>query len=253
MVDPGQPPTRTPDGRRKRDRTWDLPAEGEPAVPFKVRLASRLAGWLNRLMTCTCRQVLVRPTYAERRARGEDVRCIYAAWHSYLWHGTRPLEDQDACVMVSSHKDGELIARMLGRRGFRLARGSSTRGGARALREITRAARAGSDLVITVDGPKGPPRRVKPGILTVAALTGLPVVPMGMWVSRVWRLGTWDRLIVGKPFSTVVISYGEPIPVPRDVGRGELEEVYRARVEAAIEAEEANARRVAEQGGGSPS
>ena len=109
---------------------------------FKQAAVSLLAGGVNRLVRGWCRHRTTVPTYHERRRRGESVRCIYAAWHGYLWHGTKPLERQGNFVMVSSHRDGEIIARMLGRRGFELVRGSSTRGGARALRDFARAAKS---------------------------------------------------------------------------------------------------------------
>lgn len=221
---------------RKKDR--------RPSGPFEVWVLSRLAGMLNRLMTVSCRIRLPRPTYGERRRQGEDVRCIYAAWHSYLWHGTIPLEGQDTCVMVSSHRDGEVIAQMLARRGFELARGSSTRGGVRALRDFARAAREGtSDLVVTIDGPQGPPRKAKTGALYTSSLTGIPIVPMGMWIERCWRMRTWDRLLVGKPFARVSIYYGDEIHIPRRVPREELEGYYRDQLERAMQDAEEAARK----------
>jgi lysophospholipid acyltransferase (LPLAT)-like uncharacterized protein len=208
-----------------------------------MAMATWLGGGINRLLTSLCRVKVVGEMHHERRLRGEAGRCIYAAWHAYLWHGTFPLEGQGLCVMVSSHRDGEIIARMLARRGFALARGSSTRGGARALRDFARAAREQtSDLVVTIDGPRGPAREAKPGVLYSASLTGLPIVPIGVWAERAWYMKSWDRLIIGKPFSRVAISFGEELHIPKKVPREELESVYRPQLEAAMKAAEDRAR-----------
>ncbi|MDG2150448.1 MAG: lysophospholipid acyltransferase family protein [Planctomycetota bacterium] len=202
---------------------------------FKQEFLSRVAGFVNRVMTATCRTHLVHPTYHSRRLTGESVRCIYAGWHNNLWHGTIPLQGQGNWVLVSSHRDGEIIARMLGRRGFGLVRGSSTRGGLKALRDFARAAQGGQgDLIVTLDGPKGPARVAKSGALFTASLTGLPIVPVGMWVDRAWRLKSWDRLVIGKPFSRVTVFYGEELRIPRGVPREELETTYRKQLEEAM-------------------
>ena len=124
---------------------------------------------------------------------------------------------------------------MLGRRGFGLVRGSSTRGGLKALRDFARAAQGGQgDLIVTLDGPKGPARVAKSGALFTASLTGLPIVPVGMWVDRAWRLKSWDRLVIGKPFSRVTVFYGEELQIPRGVPREELETTYRKQLEEAM-------------------
>lgn len=210
---------------------------------FKQELVSRLAGFVNRIMTATCRIHLVHPTYHSRRQAGESVRCIYAGWHNNLWHGTIPLEKQGNWVLVSSHRDGEIIARMLARRGYELVRGSSTRGGLKALRDFARAAKGGEgDLVVTIDGPKGPARVAKSGVLFTASLTGLPIVPVGMWVDRAWRLNSWDRLVIGKPFSRVFMVFGEELHIPRGVPREELETTYRKKLADAMVTVEAAAR-----------
>ncbi len=219
-----------------------MPGErkSKPESPLKQTLVSIVAGFMNWLLTAVCRQRLLTPTYAERRRNGQPGRCIYAAWHCQLWHGCVPLQGQGNSVMVSNHRDGEIIAKMLARRGFELVRGSSTRGGSKALRDFARAAREGeADLVVTIDGPKGPSRVAKPGVLFTASLTGLPIVPMGLWVDRAWHLNSWDRLVIGKPLSRVVVAFGDELHVPRGTPREELETVYRERLEKAMaEAEE---------------
>ncbi len=143
-------------------------------------------------------------------------------WIGCLWHGTMlsPIwrhRTLDAVVLASGHRDGEYVTRVLVRLGYGLARGSSTRGGARGLRELLRAARDGHPLAVTPDGPQGPPEVMKPGAVVLASRSGLPLVPIGVGMSRAWRTSSWDRFSIPKPFSRVHIGYGAPIEVPRNL------------------------------------
>jgi lysophospholipid acyltransferase (LPLAT)-like uncharacterized protein len=127
--------------------------------------------------------------------------------------------------------------------GYGLVRGSSTRGGAHALREITRAARETSgDMAFTIDGPRGPAREPKDGILYAASRTGLPIVPIGLSVDRVWRAKSWDRLMIGKPLSRVAVALGDELRIPADADHRSLLEQYGPRLKAAMAAAEARAR-----------
>jgi lysophospholipid acyltransferase (LPLAT)-like uncharacterized protein len=190
-----------------------------------------------------CRRRLLQLSYAERRRRGESARCLYAGWHGDLWHSSHALRRQQISVLVSTHRDGELVARVLARMGYGLVRGSSTRGGAHALREITRAARDDAgDLAFTIDGPKGPARQAKDGILYAASRTGLPIVPIGVWVDRAWRARSWDRLMIGKPFARVAVVLGDELRIPADVDHRELQQRFGPALQAAMEAAEARAR-----------
>jgi len=169
--------------------------------------------WRFRLLDTDGRRVDTRP----RAARG-----IYALWHSQQLALTLGHRDQNIAVIVSRHRDGEIISRMVEGIGFRTIRGSSTRGGSPALREFIRAAAEGHPLAITTDGPQGPARRCKPGAVLASARTGLSIVPVAAAASRVWRVNSWDEFIVPKPGSVVYLSYGEPIPVPADIAREAL-------------------------------
>ena len=197
-----------------------------PGQGLKHRLALRAARFVSWLLTCTCRVRILSPMCHERRAAGEDIRGIYAGWHCYLWHGTAPLRHQGATGMVSSHRDGELIARLLAKQGFKLARGSSTRGGVKALMGFVRAAReTDGDMLATIDGPRGPARVAKPGVLYIASLSGIPIIPVGLAVDRKWHLKSWDRMMIGKPFSRVHDPVRPGLPraaqdLPRRAGRG---------------------------------
>lgn len=155
---------------------------------------------------------------------------IYALWHGRLLPLTYYHRKQDIATLISQSADGEYIARVVERWGYRAARGSSSRGGSTGLRELVKSARGGASLAITPDGPRGPRQKLKPGVLTAAQLTGLPVVPMSGAASRSWWLESWDRFLVPQPFSTMYLRYGEPVYVPRDASSEEL-----ARLESNVE------------------
>jgi len=159
------------------------------------------------------------------RRRGTPV--IFVFWHGSLLPLVHYHRHEGIVVLVSEHSDGEHIARILSRRGFDTVRGSSTRGGARGLRALVRAARAGKDLALTPDGPRGPRCEFKPGALAAARLTGLPVIPLAVTATPCWSLGSWDRFLVPKPFARVRIEYLPPRVVARDASRPALEELAR--------------------------
>jgi lysophospholipid acyltransferase (LPLAT)-like uncharacterized protein len=124
---------------------------------------------------------------------------------------------ENIAVIVSQHRDGEIISRMVEGIGYRTIRGSSTRGGSEALHEFARAASEGHSLAITTDGPQGPPRQCKPGAVLAAARTGFPVVPAAAAAVHAWTFNSWDRFFIPKPGSIVYLSYGEPLYVPPNI------------------------------------
>jgi lysophospholipid acyltransferase (LPLAT)-like uncharacterized protein len=119
-------------------------------------------------------------------------------------------------TMASRSKDGDIIAGWLERNGYSVVRGSSSRGGSEALREMVRRVRAGSSAALTVDGPTGPPRRVQPGIVELARLTGGWILPITSSSARPRFLQSWDRYLLPRPFSRNVVVYGEAFAVPRE-------------------------------------
>jgi len=157
------------------------------------------------------------------RFRREGTPVIFVFWHGQLLPLVHHHRHEGIVVLVSEHGDGEYIARIIERNGFGTVRGSSTRGGIRGLRRLVRAARAGHDLAITPDGPRGPRGAFKPGALVAAQMTGLPVIPLAVGTSSGWRLSSWDGFLVPKPLSTVRIGYLAPRFVPRGASRADLE------------------------------
>ena len=212
---------------------------------LRVALTSHVVGGMFRLMLATYRLEVADPTYTQRRKAGSSQRCIYSFWHENLWHAIQAFIGEGVCVMVSEHRDGEVIARIVERLGYVLARGSSTRGGAKAMRDIVRAAREqAGDLCFTVDGPRGPRREIKDGILFAASLTGLPIVPTGLAVERCWHTKSWDRMRIGKPFTRVVCTLGPEILVPARVDRELLVTEWKSKVTAAMDEQERRAQQL---------
>ena len=136
--------------------------------------------------------------------------CVYALQHRDLLLLVMQRTDCGIAVMSSKSKDGELISRPLKRLGFLPVRGSSSRGGAEALRKLIKLANKYS-LAITPDGPKGPAGSVSPGVLQLAYLGKIPIIPVSAYAVRQWELNTWDRLRIPKPFTTLKARYGEEI------------------------------------------
>jgi lysophospholipid acyltransferase (LPLAT)-like uncharacterized protein len=175
------------------------------------------------------------------RAIAQGRRCIFALWHARLLPLVWSHRGRGVVVLVSRHRDGELIARIVERLGYLTSRGSSTRGGEEGMMDMLRKAEEGRLLAITPDGPRGPAGTLKPGIVYLASRSGLPIVPVAAAARSCWRLRSWDRFRVPRPFTRVVVSYGEPIAVPPGLEGASLES-WRARVEAALEAHTAAVR-----------
>jgi lysophospholipid acyltransferase (LPLAT)-like uncharacterized protein len=139
---------------------------------------------------------------------------ILALWHGRILAGLHYFRRREVVVMTSQNFDGEWIARILHRMGFLTARGSTSRGGARALVQLKRELAAGRPAAFTVDGPRGPARVVQPGVVWLAGASGHPILPYHIEADRFWTARGWDRTQIPKPFSTVALSIGEPIRVP---------------------------------------
>jgi lysophospholipid acyltransferase (LPLAT)-like uncharacterized protein len=168
-----------------------------------------------------------------RVAKGEA--CIFALWHSRILPLTFTHRGLGVAVLISRHRDGELIARMVEHLGYVTARGSSTRGGGEGAREMLTFAERGRALAVTPDGPRGPKEVVKIGLVYLASRSGLPVIPVGASASREWRLRSWDGFRIPQPFSRLVVAYGESIEVPPEL-EGEALEPWRERIERGVAA-----------------
>lgn len=181
-----------------------------------MKLLSFSAYIFLRLLRATVR---VRHIHAERLQ--STPQHILAFWHEVILMSLFCKWRVPTTVMISRSKDGEIVAAVVERFGVEAARGSSNKGGSVALREILREAHEGRNIAFTPDGPKGPRRIVKEGVVYAAKITGLPIVPFHFTAKAKKRLRSWDQMILPRPFTRGVFAYGQPIIVPRD---GDVEE-----------------------------
>ena len=147
---------------------------------------------------------------------------IFAFWHEYIgvvlprW-GHTPLT-----LLCSQHRDGEIVNQTAVSLGLHIVRGSSTRGGSKAIRQLKKSAQY-SSLALTPDGPRGPRREMAMGPIYLASLLKIPVVPVGVGIDRPYRLKTWDQFAIPRPFSRVRMIFGPKIQIPPKAGREKLE------------------------------
>lgn len=167
-----------------------------------------------------------------------DRPLIYVVWHGRIlmipWVSARLRRTRSArpvAILASQSRDGEIVTRYARRFGLRAVRGSSSRGSVAGLRQLAAAVREGEDVAIVPDGPRGPQRHLQPGVVTLAALTGAPVVPVAFAARPARRLRTWDEFLIPLPFARCAVVFGEPVRVGRDADR----EVTRKELERALD------------------
>lgn len=183
---------------------------------------------------------------------------IFAMWHGQflMVPMIKPETEADIAIIVSRHRDAEMLANILGRFGMSVVRGAGdagrtqkNRGGSAALRGALRALKGGATFAMTADVPPGPARHAGPGIALLAKLSDCPIVPCAMATSRAFSIRTWSAFTFNLPFSKLAIVVGDPIRVPRHAGSIELEKV-RLAVERGLN--EVTARAYALAGGKDP-
>jgi lysophospholipid acyltransferase (LPLAT)-like uncharacterized protein len=215
------------DWRSSRLKRWEaaaIPAAGYPIVSLLNRTLRWRTEGLDNL---------------ENVARNGR-QPIMAFWHGRVFHATVRFQRRGIVVMISENFDGEWIAGLIHRFGYGTARGSTSRGGLRALLQLKRELAAGKPVGFALDGPRGPARVAQPGALWLAKTTGNPVIPFHLEADRYWTLRSWDRTQIPKPFSTVSVVVGEPFEVAPDMSDAGLEAGCRT-LEARLAALEARA------------
>jgi len=198
----------------------------ERSADWRLGLAVALGRAALALLARTWRFRARNPEEWER-LRAERKPFVFVLWHGGLlpltyWHRGR-----DIAVLISQHRDGEIIARVVRAWGYRTIRGSTTRGGGRALLEMIRELEAGAVVAVTPDGPRGPARQFQPGALVAAQRARVPVVPIAVRVDRAWRFTSWDVFLVPKPFARVTIAWGDPTSVRGSTPREAADEASR--------------------------
>ena len=172
-----------------------------------------------------------------------SVPAIYLMWHGRTFVPGQFYRGKGMCVIISHSRDGEMQNRIFQRLGYNVIRGSTGRGGERALVTSIRMLRAGGSIAITPDGPRGPSGVVQAGVMFMARKSGLPLVPIGSSARRRILFRSWDRYLVPWPFSLVSIVAGDRFLVPADADDAEIEAI-RLRVEAEMHRVQAEAEQV---------
>ena len=189
-------------------------AEGPPskAVDWRVRILLPIGLMVVGLLARTWR-IRVRNAEGWQRMRAERKPWVFALWHAVLLPVAYKHSNEGVAVLVSQHRDGELIARVLAAWGNGTVRGSTTRGGSRALLAMIKELEQGVPVAVTPDGPKGPALTFQPGALIAAQRAAVPVIAIAVHADRAWRLRSWDRFVIPKFFARVTFAYGEPTMV----------------------------------------
>ncbi len=169
-------------------------------------------------------------------------RPILALWHGRILAATPYFANRGIVAMASENFDGEWIARLLGKFGYGAARGSTSRGGPAALRQLVRDVKA-HGVAFTLDGPRGPAGVAQPGAVWLAKATGQPLLPFHSEAASSWTLKSWDRTQIPKPFTTVAMAIRQPIYVPRDADAVALE-AHGRELEASLQEAQAECRRL---------
>lgn len=201
----------------------DRPPDEAPGKRFRVAAISLFGGLILRLLGATWR---VRREGSEAFDAMLERRepFIVVFWHGEIVPVTWVHRRRGIAPLISRHADGEVIARIVEGLGYRTVRGSTTRGGVRALLETAQRVEEGITVGFTPDGPRGPRHVFAPGALIVAQRTGRPIIALGATASRAWRLRSWDRHLVPKPFATVTIRYSGPEYVRVEHARDAVQE-----------------------------
>jgi lysophospholipid acyltransferase (LPLAT)-like uncharacterized protein len=183
--------------------------DSEEAFPWSSRAALFFGLGALHVIARTWRY-RVKNAEALATARASGRGFVFSLWHGHLlpllWHH----RGQGVVILISEHKDGEVVARAATSLGFGLIRGSTTRGAGRALISMVRALESGAEIAVTPDGPRGPARKFAPGALVAAQRSDSMILPVAMAADRAWRLKSWDGFLIPKPFARVTVAYTDP-------------------------------------------
>jgi len=189
---------------------------------FKWNLIGILGKWILWVWAKSTRMtVLGEDRYNELRVQNKPV--IILVWHGKIFIAPYFFRRRGIMPLVSPSEDGEIIAQIVARWGYKVLRGSSSHSIIRAWGEMRAELKRGGEVIIVPDGPRGPSRKMKPGALKLAQETGAHLVPFTFTSSRKKNLKSWDRFLIPKPFSKVVTIYGEPFSVRPDLSDEEFE------------------------------
>jgi lysophospholipid acyltransferase (LPLAT)-like uncharacterized protein len=183
---------------------------------------------LHFLLFRTCRYRIIGKEIFDK-LRGRDENFIYVFWHGQHFIFSYLFRKCEAYVLTSLSRDGQLLAKFLRLYRINSIQGSSTRRGYKAFHELKKILDNGGYVAIAPDGPKGPPNVLAPGVISLAGCSGKLILPMACQVEKSWHLNTWDTLIIPRPFSKIILCFGEPFVVNnlnrenREIVRSNLE------------------------------
>jgi len=203
--------------------------EKQESVPLKLRWGGLLAAQGIRAWMSTMEYRVLHYDPANDPKYGCDQPRIYVFWHEYILIPLYLRGHCDLAMLLSRHRDADILTRVAYHLGFDCVRGSTNRGAAAALLELSRLGKK-MHLTITPDGPRGPRRKLAVGAVFLASKLGLPIVPLGLGADRPWRAKSWDKHAIPRPFSQVRGIIGPAINIPPNLDRQQLE-VSRQRVE----------------------
>jgi lysophospholipid acyltransferase (LPLAT)-like uncharacterized protein len=202
-------------------------ADGWRGSPLKRAQAAAIAGLGYPLINALGHTLRWRVDgfqhFESIRASGQQP--VMAFWHGRILPATFYFRRRGIVVITSENFDGEWIARIIERFGYGTARGSTSRGGRKAMLQLVRDMKRGKAAGFTLDGPRGPAGVAQPGAVWLARATGNPLLPFHLEASSHWTMGSWDRTQIPKPFSTVALAIGEPLPVAADTADAALDAV----------------------------
>lgn len=140
---------------------------------------------------------------------------ILATWHQNIFFSIWLLRKKELTALISSSEDGEIISNVFNNYGFSAVRGSSTRGGIPAIKQLIDLLKKGNSVAITPDGPLGPPKKIQSGVILLAKFANVPIIPWHYEPKNHWKLNSWDNHKIPKPFTSIIESFGEPFYVPK--------------------------------------
>jgi lysophospholipid acyltransferase (LPLAT)-like uncharacterized protein len=216
--------------------TYESAATDPRRFSLGQRIALRIiiaAGhWFIRLIGPTLRVCVSREDGAQETVGERPL--VLCFWHAGIIPATYLFRDVGIRVMSSNSYDGEYMGRIIHKFGFVAVKGSSSRNAVRALLGLRRALDDGWAVAFSLDGPRGPRYQVKPGPVSLARSSGVPLATFHIAVDRAWVLNTWDRLIIPKPFSRVLMRFGKLIPVPPEATDEDIER-YTGELQASLD------------------
>lgn len=187
-----------------------------------IQLAEKIFYVLINLLSKTVRFEIENPENYENIVKNGKTP-IYTFWHDRMFLGTYFFRNRGIIVMSSQSFDSEYTARVIQRFGYGAVRGSSTRGGIRALTRMIRLMKEGLPMGFTLDGPKGPPHVAKSGAILLAKKSGNPIMPFVVEAKSFWCINSWDKLQIPKPFTRARVIIAEPIYVAKDADNEDVE------------------------------